>query len=78
MNMIFLISNLNKINLIPFTNLNTDFFQSLSYFFRYNFFPILQRKNQMIQQQSFIVTFINVYTHFTKLCFFPKSFLTLH
>ena len=24
----------------------------------------------MIQQQSFIVTFINVYTHFTKLCFF--------
>jgi hypothetical protein len=39
----------------------------VSYFFRYNFFPILQRKNQMIQQQSFIVTFINVFTHSTKL-----------
>lgn len=67
MNMILIRSNLNKVYFKSFLYILTYFNQTLFYSLRQNTSPIFYRTNQMVQQQTFVMTFINMFTHNTNL-----------
>ena len=63
MNMVFVGTNLQKLNLIPICYLKTDFLQYFVYMWIENRSPVFRRKHQVIQQYRDIVTLMNVLAH---------------
>lgn len=59
--MVFIHSYFYKPDLITFAYANTNFFQTLFYRICEDFSPILCRKYQVIQQQTFIVAFVDMF-----------------
>ncbi len=66
-NVILIRANLNKIYFKPFFNVFAHFNQTLFHFLCQNASPIFYRTNQMIQQQTFVMTLINMFAHNTNL-----------
>lgn len=67
MNMIFVRANFYKMDFISFRNLLTYFNQTIFNWFRQNTSSIFYRTNQMIQQQTFIMTLFNMLIHYTNI-----------
>src|ERR1035437_1857161 len=65
MNMIFICSNFNKMYFVSLCNIFTDLTQGLFNRFRQNTSSIFYRTNYMIQQQTFIMVLMNMFTHRT-------------
>jgi hypothetical protein len=63
MDMVFICSNLQKLNLIPLLNFQTHFFERLVYFLINHYPAILGWKHQMVEQDRNVMTFMDILTH---------------
>ncbi len=65
MNMIFIGTNLQKVYFKSVFNISTYIRQTLCNFIRQNTSPIFYRANQMIQKQTLVMPFMNMFAHNT-------------
>ena len=71
--MILICTNLQKFYLVSLFDLQTDFLQLSVYSFIEHNTPVFGRKNQMIDQDCYIMTLMNIFTHITNLIIFSKQ-----
>ena len=63
MYMVFINSNFYKMYFISLAYPNTCFFQRFSHLFRKNLSPVFCRANNMIQEETFVMFLVDVFTH---------------
>jgi hypothetical protein len=63
MNMIVICANLQEFYLVALLDLQTDLFQLRVYSSIEHNTPVFGWKNQMIDQDGYIVTFMKIFTH---------------
>ena len=61
--MILICTNLQEFYLVSLFDLQTDFLQLSVYSFIEHNTPVFGRKNQMIDQDCYIMTLMNIFTH---------------
>ena len=71
--MVFVGPNFNELNLIPLRYLKADVFQTLVNFLRENNPSILRRAYKVVEKYWNIVTFMDIFTHISKVIIFSKQ-----